>query len=81
MNQGQTKNDGGGTEKLLSLAPTASLSRFTSIHLLALTRRGPLQGHLSKKFVGKGVVSGLLKLYMVSVAQKVDSAIHLPILS
>ena len=43
---------------------------------MALTRRGPLQGHLSKKVVGKGVVSGLLKLTMVSVAQKVDSAIH-----
>ena len=43
---------------------------------MALTRRGPLQGHLSKKVVGKGVVSGLLKLTMVSVAQKVDNAIH-----
>ena len=43
---------------------------------MALISLGPLQGHLSKKVVGKGVFSGLLKLYMVSVAQKVDSAIH-----
>ena len=61
--------------------PPQSLSRFTSVHLLPLTRRGPLRGHLSKKIVGEGEVSGLLKLYMVSVAQNVDSAIHLSILS
>ena len=53
------------------------------VHLLALTgTRSPAGPSIMKKnFVAKGVVSALLRLYMVSVAQKVDSAIHLCILS
>lgn len=52
------------------------------VHLLALTgTRSPAgPSIMTKNFVAKGVVSALLRLYMVSVAQKVDSAIHLCIL-